>query len=148
MTFPAAPRRRWFRFSLRTLFVVVTVLGASLGWLVVQLKWIQDRHEALRWIVPGYERSRAAESGSQLPPMKGFAVSLTGSKVPWSLKIFGELGVERIEVDQEWLKPDARHSLDELKLLFPEAAVTVSPRSHRDPIGNAGVKRVFKATTK
>jgi hypothetical protein len=27
-----APKRRWFRFSLRTLFVVVTVIGIWLGW--------------------------------------------------------------------------------------------------------------------
>jgi len=28
----STPKRRWFRFSLRTLFVVVTVLGIWLGW--------------------------------------------------------------------------------------------------------------------
>jgi hypothetical protein len=27
-----APQRRWFRFSLRTLFVVVTVIACWLGW--------------------------------------------------------------------------------------------------------------------
>jgi hypothetical protein len=29
---PAEPRRRWFRFSLRTLLVLVTVLSMPLGW--------------------------------------------------------------------------------------------------------------------
>jgi hypothetical protein len=39
-----APRRRWFAFSLRALFVVVTVFGCWLGY---QLNWIRERHEAL-----------------------------------------------------------------------------------------------------
>ena len=30
---PAKPRRRWFRFSLRTLLIVVTVLSVPLGWI-------------------------------------------------------------------------------------------------------------------
>ena len=33
---PAPPRRRWFRFSLRTLFVLVTILGGGLGWLMAK----------------------------------------------------------------------------------------------------------------
>jgi len=39
--------RRWFRYSLRTLFVLVTVFCI---WLGVQVKWIGDRHEALQWL--------------------------------------------------------------------------------------------------
>jgi hypothetical protein len=39
-----APKRRWPRFSLRTLFVVVTVLGCWLGY---QLNWIRQRHDFL-----------------------------------------------------------------------------------------------------
>src|SRR5690349_18838372 len=34
--------RRWFRFSLRTLFIALTVLGVFLGWLVVQVQWISE----------------------------------------------------------------------------------------------------------
>jgi len=36
-----APKRRWFRWSLRTMFVVVTVCG----WIGYQLNWIRQRHE-------------------------------------------------------------------------------------------------------
>ncbi len=35
-----AAKRRWFRFSLRTLFVVVTVFGVWLGW---EIKYVRDR---------------------------------------------------------------------------------------------------------
>ena len=41
-------RRRWFRFSLRTLFVVLTVLCFVLGgWVAYQLNWISQRHAAI-----------------------------------------------------------------------------------------------------
>jgi len=49
--------RRWFRFSLRTLFVVLTILGV---WLGVQVKWIKDRHAA-KLLLKGGERSCALE---------------------------------------------------------------------------------------
>jgi hypothetical protein len=39
-----ATKRRWFRFSLRTLFVVVTLLCCWLGY---QLNWIRQRHAVL-----------------------------------------------------------------------------------------------------
>lgn len=38
------PRRRWFRFSLRALFLVVTAFGCWLGY---QLNWIRQREEFL-----------------------------------------------------------------------------------------------------
>jgi hypothetical protein len=41
------PRRRWFRFSLRTLFVLVTLLGCVMGWVVYSLSWIRQRDELL-----------------------------------------------------------------------------------------------------
>jgi hypothetical protein len=39
-----APKRRWFQFTLRTLFVVVTVLACWLGYAV---SWIKQRHAFL-----------------------------------------------------------------------------------------------------
>ena len=36
--------RRWFRFSLRTLFVVVTIVCVLAGWLTYSLNWISQRH--------------------------------------------------------------------------------------------------------
>ena len=37
------PKRRWFRFSLRTLFVVVTLAAIPLGWLTWQLHIVRER---------------------------------------------------------------------------------------------------------
>ena len=38
------PKRRWFSFSLRTMFVVVTIFGVWLGW---QLKIVRERKAVL-----------------------------------------------------------------------------------------------------
>jgi hypothetical protein len=47
MSMPTPPSRRWFRFSLRTIFVVVTVFAVWLGW---ELKFIRDRKVFLKWV--------------------------------------------------------------------------------------------------
>ena len=40
---PLAPKRRWFAFSLRTMFIVVTVFGILAGWVAWNAKWISQR---------------------------------------------------------------------------------------------------------
>ncbi len=42
-----SPKHRRLRFSLRTLFVVVTVAACIVGWTAYQLNWIRQRHEEL-----------------------------------------------------------------------------------------------------
>jgi hypothetical protein len=44
-----APRRRW-SFGPRTLFVLVTVLGIALGWVVLQVMIVWERKSAEAWI--------------------------------------------------------------------------------------------------
>jgi hypothetical protein len=94
------PRRRWFRFSLRTLFVVVTVLAIGLSWVAYQLNWIRERHKAL------------GVDGSD--PMAW--VEIPSRRAPWSLRIFGEFGSAVIV---------PFHSSDRARLrsLFPEATI-------------------------
>lgn len=122
-----------FRFNLRTLFLVVTILGSVLGWLSVQLKWIHDRDEALRWLIDVRARQVAAEAGAPVPPKKGDYVRHAGIEAPWSLRILRELGVERLEVDQDWLDKDPRYSLNQLRALFPEAEVTATRHGPTEP---------------
>ena len=108
---PFAPKRRWFQFSLRTLFVLVLLLAIPLGWLAVQLKWIRDRHEALR----GLEQSGRAF----ILDWSSSFVHDPDDVLPWSLRLFGENSVRQIFIlhsQESELKP--------LRLLFPEAEVT------------------------
>jgi hypothetical protein len=37
------PRRRWYQFSLRTMFVLVTVACVVLAWVGYSLNWIRQR---------------------------------------------------------------------------------------------------------
>ena len=41
------PKRRWFRFSLRTLFVLVTITSVTAWWWTRQLNWVRERHKFL-----------------------------------------------------------------------------------------------------
>ena len=107
-----ATKHRGFRFTLRTLLVVVLLLAIPLGWLAVQLKWIRDRHEALR--------------GLMQPPSRAFILDWSSSFVherddvlPWSLRLLGESSVRQI-----FILHGQESELQPLRRLFPEAEVT------------------------
>jgi hypothetical protein len=99
---------RWPQFTLRTFFVLFTLLCVFLGWLGVQVKWIRNRREALEqvsWMV-----------GRPSCP----------ARAPWGMRILGEPGVARI-----WVGIENVERMHELQLLFPEALVI--PLSHTAP---------------
>ncbi len=99
-----APRRRWFRFafSLRTLFVVVTMFGCWLGY---SLNWIRERHAAFH--------DRRLDIVRLSPP----AFSPAAPQLLW---LFGESGITGVYLmDPELTTGD----LERLKSLFPEACV-------------------------
>ena len=95
---------RWFSFSLRTLFVVVTVAAIVLSWILYQLEWVRQRPEALKWAKP-----------------MGYAPK-DYKPAPWSIQLI-ERGVPFILID-----PEAARDTDKvakLKQLFPEAKLYV-----------------------
>lgn len=120
-----APKRRWFRFSLRTLFVVVTVFCSWLGY---ELNWIRERHELLA-------RQKAIAVGSEeiALPTCGLSWLWVPPKVdraPSPLWIFGEQPITNLEitqiVDDDVLNQPQIAEQREFELahsLFPEAIV-------------------------
>jgi hypothetical protein len=107
----AVLKQHRFRFSLRTLFVVVTILGL---WLFPQLKWILERHSALGWI------------GTQAVYWHDVPVSQRahfGTPAPWPIRMLGEAGVDQLSVVVE--KDEVAVKQRELERLFPEADVYV-----------------------
>jgi hypothetical protein len=105
------PRRRWFSFSLRTLFVLVTIFGV---WLGLQVKWMQDRHAALDWV-------KAQEVvWHEIPVSQG---AILGRDAPWQLRLLGESGAEQVSVLVENDERAPRQQT--LERLFPEAEVLV-----------------------
>src|ERR1051325_9978311 len=84
---------RWPQVSLKGFFVLVTLAGV-LCWLGIQVKWIRDRHEAVRerlgWV--------------------------TGGPAPATLRILGETGALRIRVMN-----GSPAEIERMRVLFPEA---------------------------
>jgi len=105
MTSPTPPRRRWFRFSLRTFFVVLTIFGV---WLGVQVKWIRDRNDV-------FVDARDANNVFYLEDDR------KQGKTPWCLKLFGEPGYIRIEIDPALSEERSADERRRLGPLFPEA---------------------------
>lgn len=113
------PRPRWLSFSLKSVFVILTILGLMLGWIIAQFKWIHDRNQARVWIgqhgeLISEEEADGPHSGPVLYPFHAHA--------PWGTRIFEEEGVSYIHVVTELSKKQA-YSGPMLKSLFPEALV-------------------------
>jgi len=105
---PDASRRR-FQFSLRTLFVLVTIVAAPLAWLAVQLKWIHDRHDAWDWAMDYNEPVLV----SLAPPEIEF---------PWVLRMLGE----KSHATTLYFSPrtaEEKEPVSRVRALFPEANV-------------------------
>lgn len=94
-----AIRRRWFAFSLRTMFVGVTLLCCWLGYC---LNWIRQRHDAI-------------EMTDSVTLAGGFRETET----PAMLRIFGEEAVFEIYATAPEGQVDAFEKY--LRILFPEA---------------------------
>jgi hypothetical protein len=116
-------KRRWFRFSLRTLFVVVTVFACWLGY---ELNWIRQRHAFVaRQNALVIERFNERYAG-----MVSYQLSIT-KHAPFPLWLMGEKGIvcfpvlcvrtkDTVPFDRSWDDyPESR----EARRLFPEAKI-------------------------
>ncbi len=111
-----ASERRWPRFSLRTLFIAVTVFACWLGY---EFNWIHQRHRALSSgrFTGDRKLVTALGKGSGLP---------TSATAPGLLWLFGEPGYasigimvpERIPFE---LTVAEQSEFDRVAQLFPEA---------------------------
>jgi hypothetical protein len=97
------PKRRWFRFSLRTVFVLVARVGVAAGWVACQLNWIQQRHEFFKCDGVSYSYPGAGAK----------------TLVPWSLRLFGEPAYAQITTFPAEMKM--------AQSLFPEAMILKGP---------------------
>jgi hypothetical protein len=114
----AAPKRRWFQFSLRTLFVMVTaaVICAWLGW---QVYVVHERKQALRALEPldvfvtssSKMKQDILEYYDRHPdhPRKSFSI-------PFYRRLLGDEAIVEIATF-------GNYDESELRTLFPEAEV-------------------------
>ena len=107
------PKRRWFQFSLRTLFVLIALLSIPIAWAAsIQLNWIRQRNEF--------------KNEFDINDMDFSGFRPNAAQCPWSLKLFGE-------TDQKYVLVPIKY-VAEARRLFPEAvilATSVSGRSNR-----------------
>ena len=111
-----APKRRRFAYSLRTLFVAVTVLGIWLGY---QLNWIRQRRDIISdpqvQYACCYETLKIEIVGNVKRPRK----RRTYVAAPRPLSWFGEFGYAEIVLG----KGTPAGELARVRSLFPEAQV-------------------------
>ena len=93
------------RFSLRTLFVLITLISIPLGWVAYQLNWIRQRRAFVEEF-QSYNGLPFIRVDPRYPP----------PECPWSISLFGESPRDDIRVPKQYA--------DEARRLFPEALVT------------------------
>lgn len=113
-------RRKWFRFSLRTMLVLVVPIAIVMGWVGVQLKWIRDRREA-------YPRLEEVSIGRVDLPA-GWTPDVPA---PWPLPLFGEKSV--VARDREVLLAETDPELQRMRRLFPELRIRAESREPDEP---------------
>ncbi len=103
-----APNRRWLRFSLRTLFVLVALVGC---WLTYEMNWVrQRRHEIITGAVVAHDDAAVY------------------ARAPGALSIFGEQGYKSITVlipNCHRITPADKQKAARIRRLFPEAEVAM-----------------------
>ncbi len=98
-----APKRRWFRFGLRTLFVLVTLVSVCC-WLGLNYRQVRVREYL-------YQRATNNSAGTLEPPY--------ATELPMIWRLMGAR-----QVDGFLLEPYASdEDVEELRAAFPEAVV-------------------------
>jgi hypothetical protein len=122
-----APKRRWFRFSLRTLLFGATALGCWLGY---EVNWILKRHQFLA----EQEAIRRTGDPAWIAAIDQHAPIIVRGPGPGLSWLFGEKGALIIQVyleptDITWSRtepvsesdPKVKHA----RMLFPESIIKV-----------------------
>jgi hypothetical protein len=99
-------RRRGFQFGLRTMFVVVTLFAASLGW---ELSFIHQREVARMWLF---------ENGGYIIP-EDLSRPIFGSGIPFWRVLMGDESVLIVVLGRDTPQNDR----PSFSTLFPEAEV-------------------------
>jgi hypothetical protein len=118
-----ARKRRWLRFSLRTMFVVMTIICV---WFGLNLHAVRQREQVLRDLkARGDNYWFRPFPGRQLGPL------------PISWQIVGAEQVGHIEISNRKNELDPSHTIDSeehrrMRAMFPESTITVKSRNKDD----------------
>jgi hypothetical protein len=139
------PNRRRFRFTLRTLFVIVTALAALSAWYSAQRTWIAEREAARKW-VEGHRGFIVYSGGAgvirnsngtlvHLEPtglVSDDGLPIDTPSAPFGLRLLGERAAWFIVLGNDGKLPlvDMREidaKLPDLRGLFPESEIVLNP---------------------
>jgi hypothetical protein len=114
----AVAERRRFQFSLRTLLVVMALVGVA-GWLGLKLNWIRQRHAFLR----------SSEATGE------FDMPIDECRPPGLLGMFGEKGRRWIFIHVKSSDRDVRSDAELARVraarwLFPESEIEEIPTDY------------------
>ena len=121
------PNRPWPRISLRTVFVVMTVLGCWLGY---ELNWMHQRHRLIAKHQSNIEKWQGLPVEFRDLQLQAADVAIN-SRAPGALWMFGEDAIKSLTLYPLYLPghypqppyPDEAYA----KALVPEAKIYVSP---------------------
>jgi hypothetical protein len=107
-------KRRWFRFSLRTMFVLVTV---GCVWMAYHLNWIRQRREMMEWLELLDRKHGLVGAGTY-----NFRDD-PRPDLPFSLSVFGEQkeGLIFICLPDDMDESASEKWFNKVQRLFPEA---------------------------
>jgi hypothetical protein len=116
------PKRRWFSFSLRTMFLLVTIIGVAVGLTLFVSQWslVHQRKQFLDQLNADINKSDW-QVGSIPSPVKNPDKSLSTFR-----RLFGDHNYSMITLPERY---DQTH-VDAAVRLFPEAQVR-----HWEPVG-------------
>ena len=106
--------RRWFRFSLRTLFVLVTLFCVWLGY---QLNWVRQRREEIKCERVEAGHTQMCFQTSAEPPTY---------QAPALLRFFGECGYASLWTRDFQTNEQSLAEAHRVRRLFPEATIYYS----------------------
>jgi hypothetical protein len=126
---PTPPRRRWYQFSLRTMFLLLTFVAAPLAY---HLHWIRQRHQFLVFVDRNNHNQVLGEWVNPAIPRNSKT-----PRAPWLLWLFGEPHQSQIVVSIDNPDPaaageEAQERMQTAKRLFPEATINTL---YMDPNG-------------
>ena len=119
--------KRWFRYSLRTLFVVVTVLCLWMAW---NANLVQKRKHLIRWAdTKGVRFNPWIASNKLPPPEEGLSYAPRSGRAPQTTGIgwfrrtlLADRPVETIFIPGVWRNEIEARQIDEA---FPEAEIII-----------------------
>jgi len=113
MAEPNPPRRQWYQFGLRTLFVAVTIIAVAFGWIMQEMKHVQQRNEYRDWL---FRAGPSFYSYDALPPVTPLS---TKPRISFWRRLLGDAAAWRLNLPRDASLAETQRARE----LFPEAEI-------------------------